>query len=124
MKVNKISVRHLFVTLLCLVTLQTALAADSLFIQERQIPILIDRIDNVLYELRVEADKGDVLNALTLQFGDEVNMDEIQSVRLFYGGVEAPSRKGQGAFSPVKYISSVIPGHTRQALPSYSVLQD
>lgn len=124
MRINQIDMRRLFVACLCFVTLQAVSAADSLFIRERQLPILIDRIDNVLYELRVEAEKGDVLNALTLRFGEEVDMEAIQSVRLFYSGVEAPSRKGQGAFSPVKYISSVIPGHTRQALPSYSVLQD
>lgn len=31
---------------------QTAFAADSLYVREQQIPILIDRIDNVLYEMR------------------------------------------------------------------------
>ena len=40
---------------------QTAFAADSLYVREQQIPILIDRIDNVLYEMRIPAQKGDVL---------------------------------------------------------------
>lgn len=39
---------------------QTAFAADSLYVREQQIPILIDRIDNVLYEMRIPAQKGDV----------------------------------------------------------------
>lgn len=37
---------------------QTAFAADSLYVREQQIPILIDRIDNVLYEMRIPAQKG------------------------------------------------------------------
>ena len=36
---------------------QTAFAADSLYVREQQIPILIDRIDNVLYEMRIPAQK-------------------------------------------------------------------
>ena len=85
---------------------QTAFAADSLYVREQQIPILIDRIDNVLYEMRIPAQKGDVLNEITIQIGDNVNLSDIQAIRLFYSGVEAPSRKGEH-FSPVTYISSL-----------------
>lgn len=73
---------------------QTAFAADSLYVREQQIPILIDRIDNVLYEMRIPAQKGDVLNEITIQIGDNVDLSDIQAIRLFYSGVEAPSRKG------------------------------
>lgn len=102
---------------------QTAFAADSLFVREQQIPILTDRIDNILYEMRVHAQKGDILNEISLQFGEEVDLSNIQALRLFYGGVEAPSRKGEH-FSPVTYISSHTPGNTRKALDAYSVKQD
>lgn len=44
--------------------LQTLFAADTLFVREQQVPILIDRIDNVLYEMRIPARKGDVLNEI------------------------------------------------------------
>ena len=67
--------------------------------------------------------KGDVLNEITIQIGDNVDLSDIQAIRLFYSGVEAPSRKGEH-FSPVTYISSHIPGNTRKALESYSVRQD
>lgn len=73
---------------------QTAFAADSLYVREQQIPILIDRIDNVLYEMRIPAQKGDVLNEITIQIGDNVDLSDIQAIRLFYSGVEAPSAKG------------------------------
>lgn len=102
---------------------QTAFAADSLFVREPKIPILTDRTDNVLFEMRIPAEKGDVLNKLVLQFGKDVNTADIQSIRLFYSGVEAPSRKGV-YFSPVTYISSHTPGKTRAANPAYSVKQD
>ena len=55
-----------------LLFLQTAFAADSLFVRKPQIPILIDRTDNILVEMRIQAHKGDVLNklSLTIQRGD------------------------------------------------------
>lgn len=101
----------------------TAMATDSLLVRERQIPILIDRIDNVLYEMRIVADKGDILNEIELTFGKEIDLTDVEAIRLFYSGVEAPSRKNE-RFSPTDYISSHIPGNTREALKAYSVLQD
>lgn len=111
-------------SLVCLMFMaHTAMAADSLLVRERQIPILIDRIDNVLYEMRIVADKGDILNEIELTIGDDLDLSEVEAIRLFYSGVEAPSRKNE-RFSPTDYISSHIPGNTREALKAYSVLQD
>ncbi|WP_075559700.1 sialidase family protein [Parabacteroides timonensis] len=109
---------------LCLLFIvQTAIAADSLYVREQQIPILIDRTDNVLLEMRIPAQKGDVLNKLTLQFGNETNTSDIKAVRLFYSGTEAPAREGTH-FNPVTYVTSFTPGKTRAANLSYSVKQD
>lgn len=109
---------------LCLLFIvQTAWASDSLYVKEPQIPILIDRTDNVLFEMRIPAEKGDILNQVTLQFDEETNPADIAAVRLFYSGTEATSRPGE-YFSPVTYISSHIHGNTRAALPAYSVKQD
>ena len=109
---------------LCLLFIaQTAFAADSLYVREQHIPILIDRTDNVLLEMRIPAQKGDVLNNFTLQFGEETNLSDIKAVRLFYSGTEAPSREGTH-FNPVTYVTSYTPGKTRVANPSYSVKQD
>lgn len=102
---------------------QAAFCADSLYVREQQIPILIDRIDNVLYEMRIPAQKGDVLNEITVEFGANVDLSNIQALRLFYSGVEAPSREGEH-FSPTSYISSHRFGDTRKALEAYSVKQD
>lgn len=109
---------------LCLLFIaQTAFAADSLYVREQQIPILIDRTDNVLLEMRIPAQKGDVLNKLTLQFGNEMNLSDIKAIRLYYSGTEAPAREGSH-FSPVAYVNSFTPGKTRTANLSYSVKQD
>lgn len=109
---------------LCLLFIaQTAFAADSLYVREQQIPILIDRTDNVLLEMRIPAQKGDVLNKFTLQFGNETNLSDIKAIRLFYSGTEAPTREGTH-FNPVTYVTSFTPGKTRVANPSYSVKQD
>lgn len=95
-------------------------ATDTVFIHEPQLPILIDRKDNVLFELRIDANKGDVLNQLDIALGKEVNLPAINAVKLYYSGTEAPSRKGN-YFSPVNYIPRDIPGKTREAHPAYSI---
>ena len=102
---------------------QTVFANDTLYVREQQIPILLDRADNVLCMMRISAQKGDVLNQLTMQFTQESSLDAIQAVRLYYAGTEAPERKGFH-FNPANYISSHTPGKTRTANPSYSVKQD
>ena len=105
---------------LCLALIaQTLAAADSLVARERQTPILIDRTDNVLYEIRVHAQEGDMLNAITVAFGEKTDIRLIKALRLFYGGVEAPSREGEH-FSPAAYISA----RTGKAMEAYSVKQD
>ena len=105
-----------------LLFIQTAFAADSLFVKKPQIPILIDRTDNILVEMRIQAHKGDLLNKLSLQFKEGVNLNDIKALRLFYSGTEASSRKGKH-YRPVSYISSHAPGKTKVANPSYSVKQ-
>ena len=102
---------------------QTVFANDTLYVREQQIPILLDRADNVLCMIRISAQKGDVLNQLTMQFTQESSLNAIQAVRLYYAGTEAPERKGFH-FNPANYISSHTPGKTRTANPSYSVKQD
>lgn len=100
-----------------------ATAADTLFVHEPQIPILIDRRDNILFQLRIDANKGDILNQLNITFDKETNLKDIKAVKLYYSGTEAPSRKGKH-FAPVMYIPRDIPGKTRNANPSYSVKKD
>ena len=102
---------------------QTVFANDTLYVREQQIPILLDRADNVLCMIRISAQKGDVLNQLTMQFTQESSLNAIQAVRLYYAGTKAPERKGFH-FNPANYISSHTPGKTRMANPSYSVKQD
>lgn len=98
-------------------------AADTLFVHEPQIPILIDRNDNILFLLRIDATKQDVLNQLDIALGKEVDTSDIRAVKLYYSGTEAPSRKGKH-FAPVTYIPRDVPGKTRRANPAYSVKKD
>lgn len=114
--------KKIFVYFSLLLFIQAAFAADSLFVKKPQIPILIDRTDNILIEMRVQAHKGDVLNTLALQFGEGDEVNNIKALRLYYSGTEATSRQGKH-FAPVSYISSHTIGKTRAANPSYSVKQ-
>lgn len=113
----------LWFTALSLLSL-TISAADSLRVHCPQIPILLDRIDNILFQLRVpDAKPGDVLESLTIEFGNGTDLKSINELRLFYSGTEAVRRRGV-FFSPVEYISAHDVWNTRSANPSYSVLQE
>lgn len=70
-------------------------AADTLFVHAPQIPLLINQSDNVLFEFRMDADKGDVLNEVSIEFDEETDMADIESVRLFYSGTEGVAREGK-----------------------------
>lgn len=101
-----------------------AKASDTVFVKETKIPILIERKDNVLFYLRLDAKSGSVLNDVTLKFGDGVSLSDIESVKLYYAGTEAAQDVAKNRFAPVEYISSHIPGKTYAANSSYSILKD
>lgn len=100
------------------------LASDTLYVHNPQIPVLIDRLDNVMFQIRVPgARRGDVLESLTVEFAAGTDLGSIAEMRLFYSGTDAARREGVN-FSPVQYISSHNVWNTRSANPSYSVLQE
>ena len=97
-------------------------ASDTVFVHETQIPILIERNDNVLFQLRFMADGQDrMLDEVKLHFGNDVDLASIQSVKLYYAGTEARQNYGKPSFAPVSYVSAFVPGKTLAANPSYSI---
>lgn len=96
---------------------------DTVAVRETRIPVLIERQDNELFNLRIDATQSQVLNDVKLSFGKEVNLSEIEAVKLYYGGTESSERKGKTYFAPVDYIPSNTPGKTLAANPSYSILK-
>lgn len=96
-----------------------AMAADSLRVHAPQVPILIDRADNILLEIRLNADRGEHFDNLTLRFSEQTPLAAVKAVRLYYGGTEATDRKGFH-FRPLNYLPR---GNSRALNPSYSVLQ-
>lgn len=97
-------------------------ASDTVFVHETQIPILIERNDNVLFQLRFMADGQDrMLDEVKLHFGNDVDLASIQSVKLYYAGTEALQNYGKPSFAPVSYVSAFVPGKTLAANPSYSI---
>ncbi len=96
--------------------------ADTVQVKQSRIPILIDRIDNVLFYLRIDAKETKELNEVGIRFSDQVDMDEVEAVKLYYSGTEAPRRAGEVHYAPVQqYVSSHTRGMTRCANPSYSL---
>ena len=96
-------------------------ASDTVFIHETQIPVLIERQDNVLFYLRLDAKESKKLDEIILDFSKSTNLTDIQAIKLYYGGTEALQDKDKNRFAPVEYISSHRPGGTLAAIPSYSI---
>lgn len=95
--------------------------ADTLRVKQTRIPILIDRKDNVLFYLRLEASESKQLDEIRLRFAQETDMKVVKAVRLWYGGTEAPQHRKTLRYAPVQYVSSHDRGRTREANPSYSL---
>lgn len=104
-----------------LLSVMAVQAADTLFIKAPQVPILIERNDNVLFYMRMDAKETKILDEVTVTFGKDVPLSQIKSVKLYYGGTDASQDRGKKRFAPVEYISSNTPGKTLAANPSYSV---
>ena len=115
--------KKLFLSLLCLLSIMSVKAADTILVKSPQIPILIERHDNVLFYMRLNANETKVLDNVTVNFGKDVNLNNIKSLKLYYSGTEALQDRGKGRFAPVEYISSHNPGKTLSANPSYSVMK-
>ncbi|MEG2515144.1 MAG: BNR-repeat neuraminidase N-terminal domain-containing protein, partial [Bacteroidaceae bacterium] len=49
-------------------------ASDTIFVRETRIPVMIERQDNVLFKLRLDAKKSQRLDKVILKFGQEVNL--------------------------------------------------
>ena len=99
-------------------------AKDIIQVKETQIPFLIEREDNILYYLRVDAKESKKLNEITLTIGDQVNLSEIKSLKLYYSGTEALQDYKRNRMAPVEYLSSHNPLYTLKANPSYSIKMD
>lgn len=106
---------------LCFLGNLQLMASDTVFVRETQIPILIERQDNVLFLMRLNAKESRSMDKVILNFGKDVKMSDIQSVKLYYSGTEARQNYGKNFFAPVNYISSHKPGKTLAANPSYSI---
>ena len=108
----------LFIGFVSFISLQ---ASDTVFVKAPQVPILIERHDNVLLYMRLDARQTKTLDNVTLTFDKGGDLSQIKSVKLYYSGTEAPQDRGKKRFAPVEYISSHNPGHTLAANPSYSI---
>ena len=75
----------LLIVVFILAPFKLSAAADTVVVRETRIPVLIERQDNELFHLRIEAAQSQMLNEVKLDFGKDVNLNEIESVKLYYG---------------------------------------
>lgn len=109
--------------IVCCLFLQNLHAQDNVSVYEPQLPILIERHDNVLFNLRIDAKENKTLSEVKLFFREGVKLDEIASVKLYYSGTEGAGRKGIHYAPNLDYIANRLPGNTLVANPSYSILK-
>ena len=116
--------KRFFSLTLGLLAAMASQAADTIYTKAPQIPILLERNDNVLFYMRMDAKDTKTLDEVTVTFDKNVPLSAIKSVKLYYSGTEAPQDRGKKRFAPVEYISSHTPGKTLAANPSYSIKKD
>lgn len=75
-------------------------AADTVFVKTPQVPILIERHDNVLAYLRLDAKETKALDNVTISFDKDVPLSQIKTIKLYYGGTEAPQDREKKALLP------------------------
>lgn len=114
--------KRVIVSLLLFCFIISIQATDTVYVKQTKVPVLIDRLDNVLFYVRIDAQNSTALDEIQLSFAENSNLNEIASVKLYYGGTEAPERLGNFHYAPVQYIPSHNAlGKTREAVPSYSI---
>lgn len=96
-------------------------AQDCVKVKETQIPLLLEREDNVLYYIRIDSEEYKKMDELTLEFGQNVDLKSVDSITLYYGGTEARQDYKHNRMAPVSYISSHAPKNTVKAIASYSI---
>ncbi len=107
---------------ICLVYLCLNIQAqDILQVKQPQIPILIDRQDNVLFYIRLDVKESQRLDEITINLDGDIPLSDIKGLKLYYGGTENVQRKGKTYYAPVQYISRDNPLYTRSANKSYSI---
>jgi sialidase-1 len=96
-------------------------AQDIVQVKQPRIPILIERQDNVLFYIRLDAKEVERLDEITIDVTGDVCLSDIKGVKLYYAGTEAAQHKGETFWSPASYISRDNPLGTRSANGSYSI---
>lgn len=115
--------KTLFIGLICaqIFTLKVAAAADTLHVMQQQIPLMVERTDNVVMQMRINAHRGEIFDGVTLKLSAQTPIKEIKSIKLYYGGTDGTGRTDR--FAAVNYIERSGPRNVRSANPNYSSLQ-
>lgn len=88
----------------------------SITVGETSTPLLLDRSDNELFHIRIDAPDGGTLDGMEMTL-DPQSARYVKQVKLYYGGTDARSAPA-GRLAPADYI----PDGSRAAEPSYSLL--
>lgn len=83
---------------------------------ETSTPLLVDRADNELFRIRIDAPDGGTLNSLKMTL-DKESARYVKQIKLYYGGTDSDNTPPE-RLAPVDYI----PDGSRSAEPSYSLL--
>ncbi len=83
-------------------------AQDIVQVKQSQTPILIDRQDNVLLYIRLDAKDSQKLDEITIDIDGDTRLSDIKSLKLYYSGTESAKRKGKILSVSCEYISEKI----------------
>ncbi len=96
---------------------------DTVRVWKTQVPLLIERTDNPVYYLKIDAQTGDKMNEITMEWSDTKALPYVESLKLYYGGTRLTASIGKNVMKPLEYLSSTTKGETLSAVPGYSLLK-
>lgn len=125
-KTMRINLRNILFILIILSNQFTIWAVvDTVQIKEPQIPIMINRVDNPFFYLKINAKKDQKLTSITLKLDKNTYLEDVKSLKLYYSGTESLQRRTGDYFTPLQhplsYIPRNVPGKAKEAEPSYSI---
>ena len=95
---------------LAAIALLTAFSAgaqnDTVRVWKTQVPLLIERTDNPVYYLKIDAQTGDKMNEITMEWSDTKALPYVESLKLYYGGTRRTASIGKNVMKPLEYLSS------------------
>lgn len=117
---NSQNMKKLLLSLAALAGVAVCQARDTVFVYEPTIPVMLDREHNILFDLKLRARQGSVLEKVTLRFPAE-DLPYLQNAALYYTGTTSMLVSRTRSSALQHHATEYGGGQWIYAHPSYAV---